>query len=238
MASGTSGPWPALRLNLLEDARRFGVRASWFTPFGPMRKSKHTDEPVTPVDSKPGAGRFSVSARKGDFGEILESWLEIDHIDGWTTAYGIRGCNGYAEIAEVRVFPRQPDRIPARTDRFGRSHGERARRLGETLEDAGLEESVVPRGGLKTDAIRSVRTEEALVLAQKLARDLRGGPLFESRFSGLARNRPVGRHRPHRRNDAELIRIVETYIDIWQSGSQAPVAETAKETGYAESTWS
>lgn len=161
--------------------------------------------------------------------ESASAWIEADHQNGLTYAARIVGVGKYAVIAEAKVFPTQPDRVEARTDFLGRSHGERSRRGGEIVD---ADASPSP-GGLTTGDVRKMPTDALLSMAR--ARLLKiaevPSPVLDC-FPELSVPRREG-ERPHRRDDRAVANVAATYAELVESGHRKPLRRTAELHGYA-----
>lgn len=81
------------------------------------------------------------------------AWLEVEHVDGWTTAYRIvERPDGELVVAEIRFFPAVADASGA----------------GTWAIEGAIDVSDVPPGGLTSRAVRTVQIGEALGRAQRI----------------------------------------------------------------------
>jgi transposase-like protein len=145
-------------------------------------------------------------------------WIEMPLGAAWTVAYRLVPQQGQPVVAELRVFPTEPDRRAA-GEWTGCYTGVRA---------------TVPAGGLTAPMLRRIRLHRNLVAGKHaiawVARHT-AVPVL-GRF-GLAQPKVRGeRRQPHRGRPgwsrAEYARIAAAYVSAIEHGSTRPVADVAR----------
>jgi hypothetical protein len=101
---------------------------------------------------------------------VRETWLEVPIEEAWLAAYRVVEQEGLPAVAELRIFPAEPDA---------------ARPPGEWSAQALGEKAPVPRGGLTTRRLRTVQIAKHLALIRELTEPwLRAGRAEHARFVG------------------------------------------------------
>jgi hypothetical protein len=159
---------------------------------------------------------------------VDDVWLEVP-LEGdkrWVVAYRVVVQNGRAIVAEIRVFPNEPDRETA-GEWSGQSLGAKA---------------AVPAGGLSTRALRSIRLGHDVHSLKKLEDYFRSNRpedvqrLLESfgldgiRSNGQTARASGGRGRPALPRE-EYARLASAYADAVGRGSRNPIRELAQQLG-------
>ena len=148
--------------------------------------------------------------------KIDEAWIEIDLGEAWTAAYRINAQDGTPVIAELRVYPREPDNSPGQWRGAG---------LGTTAP--------VPRGGLTARLLRQLRPgntrgsdlQEGLADWRRHVLGASTAALFTVKNAGfhrLTRRPRLGGRRGW--SDETLVRAAAFYVD---TGGQHPVKDLA-----------
>jgi hypothetical protein len=185
---------------------------------------------------KPGrAGGFPYS------GPRREAWIELPLDDAWLAAFRLAVRDGQVVVAELRVFPNEPDDSEAVNVLFG---GDRppGRWSAEVLGD----KAAVPAGGLTARTLRRVRFEEALRVSQELLtrvlmaegreRELfgPGGLLARHGLDVLpeARSRRGQRAMSSAERERYLAAVAAEYAGLVAAGERVPTAVLAGRLHY------